>query len=187
MNRAREAAMALHTADDRTKPAIAAAGALVAAAILAGCVQQREPPAPGQTARTEPGMGFFLTSTDDEGAKLTYGRANSDDVWLMLQCRPGSRKVDIFDARHPGARKGDMLTLTSGRVQSALAPTLEPNPAINDGVVVRAQVTTDLPALDGFRQTGAVAVKLGSREYALSASAGEKAQIARFFSACERN
>jgi hypothetical protein len=40
--------------------------------------------------------------------------------------------------------------------------------------------------LDGFRRTGAVAVKLGSREYALNASAGEKPQIARFFSACER-
>lgn len=180
--------MALHTADDRMKARFAAAGALVvaAAALLTGCVQQREPPAPGQTSRTEPGMGFFLTSTDDEGAKLAYGRANSDDVWLMLQCRPGSRTVEIYDARHPGARKGDMLTLTSGQVQSALAPTLEPNPAVNDGVMVRAQATTGLPALDGFRHTGAVAVKLGSREYALSASAAEKAQIARFFSACER-
>jgi hypothetical protein len=180
--------MALRTADERTRAAIfAAAGLLVVGgAALTGCMEQRTPAAPGKAAQVETNVGFFLTSTADEGLKLAYGRANSDDVWLMLQCQPGTRKVDIFDARHPNARKGDVLTLTSGKVESALPATTEPNQANNEGVVVLAHATPDLPALDGFRKTGAVAVKLGPREYALNASASEKAQIARFFSGCEK-
>ncbi len=130
-------------------------------------------------------MGFHLDSTEDEGFKLAYGRANSDDVWLMLECRPGSRKVDVFDMRHPKARAGDMLILVSGKMQSAVAISVEPDVS-SDGVTVQAHATPDLPALDGFRHSGALQVKLGGREYALTASPGEKAQIARFFNGCER-
>lgn len=186
--------MALQTAaDDRTSAALLGAGALLmaVAAVLAGCVQQREPPAAGRTAQAEPGpiqsgMGFFLSSDTGEGAKLTYGRANSDDVWLMLQCQPGARKIDIVDARHPQAKKGDLLVLTSGKLQSALPAELQPDEA-NGGALAVAQASPGLPALDGFRRTGDLAVKLGAREYALTATAGEKGQIARFFSLCEKH
>ena len=79
-----------------------------------------------------------------------------------------------------------MLTLTSGKVQSAIPATLEADDASDDGAVVMAHATPDLPALDGFRRTGALAVKLGSREFALNATPAEKAQIAQFFSGCEK-
>jgi hypothetical protein len=179
--------MAMHAADDRTRTALAAAGALLLAGamILAGCVQQRGPAPPGQTAQVQPGMGFGLSSTPDEGLKLVYGRAGTDDVWLMLECRPGSRKIDVVDVEHPKARKGQMLTLTSGRVQSALSPTLQTDEE-GEGVDVIAHATPDLPALDGFRRTGQIAVKVGSREYALSASEAEKPRIAKFFNGCEK-
>ncbi len=178
--------MALQTADDRTRAELAATGALLlaAAAVLAGCMAQREPAPPGGAAQVDPGMGFFLSSTADEGAKLTYGRANSDDVWLMLQCQPGARKIDIIDARHPQARKGDRLVLTSGKAQSALPADLQADES-GGGALAIAEASPGLPALDGFRRTGDIAVKLGAREYALSATAGEKSQIARFFSLCE--
>jgi hypothetical protein len=180
--------MALHTAVDRTTAVLLAAGVFVVAcaSALAGCMQQRPPAPPGQAAQAQPGMGFFLTSTEDEGLKLVYGRDGSDDVWLMLECKPGSRKVEVFVARHAGAHKGDMLTLTSGKVQSALAAAVEPDAAGAGGVMVLAHATPELPALDGFRRTGSIAVKLGAREYALSASSAEKPQIAKFFSGCER-
>ena len=179
--------MALRTADDRTKATLAAAGALLVAgaATLAGCVQQRAPAPPGQTAKVEPGMGFFLSRTEDEGLKLAYGKDGSDDVWLMLQCKPGTRKIDVLDQRHPNARKGDLLTLSSGKMQSAVPTTLEAGEA-GDGALVLAHTTPDLPALDGFRRTGVLAVKLGRREYALNATAPEKLQIAKFFSGCEK-
>ncbi len=78
-----------------------------------------------------------------------------------------------------------MLILTSGRVQSALSPTLEPDEE-SGGVDIIAHAASDLPALDGFRRSGQVAVKMGSRAYTLSATAPEKAEIARFFSGCGR-
>jgi hypothetical protein len=179
--------MALHTADHRTRAALAAAGALLVAtaAILGGCMQQRAPAPPGQTAQVQPAMGFYLTSTEDEGLKLAYGREGSDDVWLMLQCKPGSHKVEVYDQRHPNARKGDLLTLSSGKMQSAIPTTLEKDES-GEGALVLAHTSPDLPALDGFRRTGALAVKLGSREYALNATPAEKPQIAKFFNGCER-
>lgn len=178
--------MGVRMSDARNGGAVATAGALlVAVAALAGCMAQRTPPSPGQTAKVEPGMGFFYMRNEDEGAKLAYGRANTDEVWLMLQCQPGSRKVDILDTRHSGGRKGEMLILTSGKMQSALPATFQPDEAAG-GNVAMAEATPGLPALEGFRRTGAIAVKLGAKEYALSASRGEKAEIARFFSVCEK-
>jgi hypothetical protein len=178
--------MALHTADDRTTTALLAAGVLVVAGALtmAGCMQQRAPAPPGQAAQTQPGMGFFLTSNDDEGWKLAYGEDGTDNVWLMLECKPGSHKVEVFDLRHRDARKGDVLALRSGQVQSVLPTSLEPDD--ENGVTVLAHGTPELPALDGFRHTGSIAVKVRGREYALSASSAEKPQIAKFFSRCER-
>jgi len=176
------------TADDMTKAARLTAGVFVVAcaSAMAGCMQQRAPAPPGQAAQTQPGMGFFLTSNKDEGWKLVYGRGGTDDVWLMLECKPGSRKVEVFDTRHSGAHKGEMLMLRSGQVQSVLATSVEPDEASGGGVMVLAHATPELPALEGFRHSGSITVKLGAREYALSASAAEKPQIAKFFSGCER-
>ncbi|MGZ3367088.1 MAG: hypothetical protein ACXWKY_20525 [Caulobacteraceae bacterium] len=174
--------MALRAADDRTRSAILAAGAL-SMALLAGCAEQGAPPARDQTARL-PNEGFFFDQDGGE-AKLAYGRANSDDVRLMLTCEAGKRQVEITDAAHGQARAGDMLVLTSGKARSALAASLEPNDETG-GKLAIAHADPALPALDGFRRSGEIAVKLGSREYALSATAGERAGIARFFSVCER-
>jgi hypothetical protein len=180
--------MALHTADDRTKAALLTAGAVVVAGALtlAGCMQQRAPAPPGQTAQIRPGMGFGLDRNEDEGWKLSYGQANTDNLLLMLECKPGSRKIDVFDLDRPKTRNGAILTLSSGKVQSALPVSVEADDGSEDGALVVAHATPDLPALDRFRHSGAIRVKLGSREFALSANASEKAQIAKFFNGCER-
>jgi hypothetical protein len=174
--------MAIRTADDRTGAAILAGAALLIA-VLAGCMAQQAPAPPGQAARL-PSEGFFFAQDGGE-AKLAYGRANSDDVRLMLTCQAGKRLVEITDAGHGEARKGDVLILTSGKTRSVLAANVE----INDesgGKLAIARADPALPALEGFRRSGALAVKLGSREYALSATVGEQAAIARFFSVCAR-
>jgi hypothetical protein len=178
--------MALRTAEEKARAAILAGGAaLVAgAAALAGCVEQKSPPAPDRPAQLSPGEGFFL-NRDDDRVSLAYGRANSDDVRLMLACQAGRKEVEITDAGHRDAHAGQMLVLTSGKVQSAL-PTTVAADAESGGNLAVARAGTGLRALDGFRRSGALSVKLGAREYALSASESEKALIARFFSACER-
>ena len=176
--------MAVRTADDRTRRAILAAGALVVAGVvLAGCAEQRPPTPSGQAARP-PNAGFFFNQDGDE-ARLAYGRANSDDVRLMLRCQAGQRQVEITDAAHGDARQGDSLVLIGGQARSALPAKVETNDE-SGGKLATAHADSALPALDGFRRTGAIAVKLGAREYTLSATAGERADIARFFSACER-
>lgn len=179
--------MELRTADDRTRAALAAAGALLVASagVLTGCMEQRLPSPPGQPAQLQAGMGFFLNRNPDEGWKLVYGRDGTDDVWLMLECQPGSRKIDLYDVRHPNARKGEMLTLISGKVRSVVSADVQANEA-GEGNLILVHTTPELPALDGFRHSGALAVKLGSREYALSASPIEKPQIASFFNGCEK-
>lgn len=174
--------MALRTADDRTGSAILAGGALLAA-VLAGCMAQQAPVPPGQTARL-PSEGFFFDQDGGE-AKLAYGRANSDDVRLMLRCQAGKRQVEITDAGHGEAKTGDLLVLASGKARSPLPASLEPNEETG-GKLAIAHADPALPALDGFRRSGALTVKLGSREFVLSATAGERAVIARFFSVCER-
>jgi hypothetical protein len=178
--------MALHTADEKARAAVLAAGAVLVAgtAALCGCMEQKPPPPPGQPAQASPGEGFFLNREDDR-VSLAYGRANSDDVRLMLECRPGGKEIEITDAGHRDARKGEMLVLTSGKMQSALPATVAAD-AEGGGNLAVAHADPALPALDGFRRTGALSVKLGAREYALNASGTEKALIARFFSACER-
>jgi Flp pilus assembly protein TadD len=183
--------MALHAqSHGMTQAAVAAVGACLVALAggLAGCVQQR--PAPQAQAplpqTLETAGGFFFSRDREEGAKLVYGREGSDDVWLMLLCRPGARDVEITDAHHPEAKAGQMLVLGSGKMQSPLQIRVEANLAANDGALAIARAPTSLPALDGFRHSGLISVKLGARQYLLSANAREKPAVARFFSACER-
>ena len=164
----------------------AAVGAsLVAlAAILSGCTQQRAPAPPGVAATVGPKAGFFFNRTDDV-VTLAYGLPNSDAVTLMLHCEAGKRAIEITDAGHKDAKAGQMLTLASGNVQSALPVKLASDEE-SGGALAVAHASPDLPALDGFRHTGLISVKMGERQYVLTASPSEKDGIARFFSACER-
>jgi hypothetical protein len=147
-------------------------------------MQQRAPAPPGAASTLSPKAGFFFNSADGV-ATLAYGLPNSDAVTLMLHCDVGTRAIEITDAGHRNAKTGQMLVLASGNVQSAL-PVKIASDEESGGALAVAHASPDLPALDGFRHTGAIAVKMGERQYALTASADEKVSVARFFSACER-
>ncbi|HEY4029264.1 MAG TPA: hypothetical protein VGM25_02890 [Caulobacteraceae bacterium] len=175
--------MALRTADDRTRSAALAGGALLVV-VLAACVAERTP-APPKVAAGLPHEGFGLDSNPDEGLKLVYGVEGTDNVTLMLECQPGSRKIAVIDFDHPDAQRGQALTLASGQTRSVLEPTLETNEE-DGGMIVTGHVTPDLPALDGFRRSGRIAVSVGSKGYMLSATTTERLKIERFFSGCDR-
>lgn len=178
--------MALRTADTRTSAAIAAAGGslLLLAGVLAGCMQQHTAPvATGPTL--VPGYGLFFND-DGDSASLAWGRANSDDVQLMFQCRKGSRSVEITNVAHEADKdRQAMMVLTSGQMQSPLPASAQANEE-GEGVLATAHAPTSLPALDLFRRTGVISVKYAGRQHGLSASAREKPAVARFFGACER-
>jgi hypothetical protein len=92
--------------------------------------------------------------------------------------------VEITDAGGE-ARSGERLVLRSGKARSALPATVVTNEE-SGGKLTVAHADAALPALDGFRRSGSITVALGSREYALSATAAERDGIARFFRVCER-
>jgi hypothetical protein len=163
---------------------VAAAAALFAlAAVLAGCNLQRTP-APPQSAPRLADTGFFFND-DGDSAALAYGRANTDDVALMLQCEKGARRVDIIDAAHPGARKGQGLTLISDGARSDLPTRVEPDEE-RGALLASGLAPTDAPALIAFRKTGRMAVKLGDRAQLYAATPAELISVARFFAACEK-
>ena len=175
--------MAVQRAETGNGTAIVAAAAslFALAAVLAGCNLQRSPaPTPQLSAKT----GFFFND-DGETAGLAHGEANTDNVDLMLQCDKGARRVEITDAAHPGARKGEALTLISDGARSDLPTRVEVDEE-RGAPLASGGATTDTPALIAFRKTGRMTVKLGAREQAYAATPGELISVARFFAVCEK-
>jgi hypothetical protein len=133
-----------------------------------------------QQARLDPSFGLFFNQSG-QSLTLAYGRANSDDVGLVLQCQSGSRQVDVSDlARRSSA---DRLTLTSNNATDALParvdtsggpPTLWAKTAISSG------------AMQGFRTTGRIGVSSAGARYTVSADSAERQGVERFFRACEK-
>jgi hypothetical protein len=151
--------------------------AALAAAGLAGCAGGGSGALPAQTI---PSYGLHYMS-EGGSAKLAYGRANSDDVGLMLQCRKGSRQVEVTDAIRAVAPSSPTLVLTAAGARSALKPRVQ---AGEGGGLLIAQTSSDDPALRAFRGSGRMEVASGPSRYGIVASAGEQSQVEQFFSAC---
>ena len=114
-------------------------------------------------------------------ATLAYGRANSDDVGLVLQCQAGSRLVDVSDVARNA--RADSLTLTSGKAQTRLPARLD---TATGQPTLWAKADVGNPALAAFRQTGAVVVAAGGTRYRVDASRQEMAGVQAFFRTCDR-
>jgi hypothetical protein len=157
---------------------LALTGLLTGAAVLAACTQDGRQA--GYATNLTAGFGLFYL---DEGpsAKLAYGQANSDNVGLMLQCQKGSRMVEVSDA----VRSAPAPTLTL--VSAGKTAALKAQVMSGDGpAVVTAQAPSASPVLAGFRQSGKIEVSYAGLRYGVAAKPNEKANVERFFSACER-
>jgi hypothetical protein len=171
----------------------AAASLLALAAVLAGCnPSQRQPASPQTPPRLEPGAPqalapsgrSFFFNDDPERASLTYGVGGTDDVDVMLECAPRSRRIEITDVVHP-AQKGQMLILISGAARADLPAKVQADEEAGRDLA-SAKAASDLAPLTAFRATGKLSVGLGGRTLALSASASEMTSVTRFFAVCER-
>ncbi len=127
------------------------------------------------------GLGLFF---NDQGADvaLAYGRAGSDDVGLMLQCRKGAGTVTVSDVLRQAP--APQLVLSSGGGRSVLSATVQPGQSAEPRIV-EADAAVDAPALQGLRRSGRIEVAYGEVRYSVRASAEEKAGVDRFFSACQ--
>ena len=79
---------------------------VVAAAALSGCATPTEP--------LDPEMRWGISANAEEGAKLVLGVPETDEVRMMLTCRPRSGQVEITVV----ALRGDpaAVELRSGKV-----------------------------------------------------------------------
>lgn len=152
---------------------IAAAG--LAATLAAACAS--EPPQPTQT----PGMGWSLSQVEGEGAKLVYGRPQSDDVVIMLTCEPRSNQVHIAALADKGA--AHELALKSGDKQRRYPA--EAGPAgFGDGLVLESATRPDDPVLAAFAASGRLSVDAGGRAVAVPAADPRRART--FLASCAR-
>jgi hypothetical protein len=153
---------------------MAMASLALAACGLAGCG--------GAQSGLFPQFGLYFNQ-DSQGANLAYGRANSDEVGVMLQCAKGSRQVELTDVA-PG-KPHEQLVLASGTQRVSLPAKL----LIDDtgAPLAEATLSLDAPVLQGFRRSGVIAVSLGGLRYGLKAKRGEQAAVSSFFTACEHS
>ena len=125
-------------------------------------------------------MGWHLVH-EGTRAKLAYGAENSDHILFMLSCAPGEGVVDVFGMAAPEA---DGLTLASTNGQSALDARPQVDP-MTGSMMVETQMRLNAPALEGFRETGALTLAGASgRPMALNANVDEQPGIEAFFAHC---
>lgn len=158
--------------------AILAATLIIGGVALCACGHDQD------LTRASVPSGFGLHYNDQGStAALAYGRANSDDVALMLQCRKGSGRVQVSDVVRdvPVSR----LVLKSSGKRSELAVKLDPG--MSDGPrVLTGETGAGDAALAAFRKSGRISVSFGETRYGLAAREQEHAGVERFFKACER-
>jgi hypothetical protein len=133
----------------------------------------------GPQASVGSDIGLYL-NTSGSTATLAYGRPNSDDVGLVLQCQAGSRMIDVSDVVRGGAPSS--LVLTSGSARSQLPARLDSS---TGQATLWAKANVSAPALVAFRGTGRIGVAVGGARYGIAASCEEQAQVESFFRTCE--
>ena len=151
-----------------TRSAVAALCVILAA----GCSHGGEGPV------KPPGMGLYF-SRGGVAATLAYGRPNSDDVALVLECQAGSGQVDISDIARRSGANGLILTSGTSRVVLPTRTDTTLGPA-----TLWARASSAAPVLAAFRRTGRIGVQSPGARYTVEAAADERPGIEQFFQAC---
>ena len=138
------------------------------AAALAGCAHEQ----------AADGTYRWAYLADDGDPRLAYGRPNSDDVVLMLNCQPGQDQVRVSAL----GLAGQEIILTSGKTESRF-----PAQALEDEMsgsrLLEGRGRTTAPALANFRKSGELAVMNNGR-HSLAAASADRGKVKAFFKAC---
>jgi hypothetical protein len=153
---------------------------MVAGLVLALPAAQARPPRASDPPKVSYTLGY-----DEVGGrvvKLTWGVDGSDDLLLMLECRKGAGRVELYDLSGYADRDG-RITLTSAGKQTVIVGRLEllDGPGDSD---VHAAAPASAAAFVGFRATGRITVSAQGGAYVISADKASLANVARFFAAC---
>lgn len=155
------------------------------AALTAGCASTPPPatgPVPVEAGAPQPLADHDWVYDDDEGdLHLTYGRDESDDVWLTLRCEPGSGTIGLDQYVAPaGARE---IALESGG-DTETWPARPEADELNDGVYLVAEAEAGTPVFQRFRRLGWLAAYGPDWRAPMVARPGSLPGIERFFAAC---
>lgn len=144
-------------------PAVAALG------LVAFAAQSRDVAPQAEGVMATPVMGW---SVHHEGAlaKLAYGVAHSDQLALMVTCRPGDATATAYgDVEIEGAR------LTQARLQ------IDP---LSGGDAGETTIPVSHPALAGLAQTGRMTVVGDAGRFQLAASPEDRRLVRDFLAYC---
>jgi len=140
-------------------PALAALGLIAASA-----QSQAE-------SRQPVGLGWHL-SREGEMAKLAYGLANSDQLALMIMCRPGQAHAVVYGDMAPASRR-----LTPVSANNAIDP-------LSGGLVQESRIRLDDPALRRLAREGKMPVVSDAGRSELRAVGQDRRAVAGFMSYC---
>jgi len=149
---------------------ITAFAALGLTALLAGCAHEKA---------ALDGYRWAYLADGAEAPRLAYGRPNTDDVVLMISCRPGQDQVDVSAV----GLSGGEIVLASGRVESRFAAARVED-ALSQGGVLEGRGKASAPALDGFRKSGDLALLTQGERHSLTADSADRGRVRAFFKAC---
>jgi hypothetical protein len=137
---------------------------------LAGCAHEKV---------AEGGYRWAYLEAPQDAPRLAYGRPNSDDVVLMISCRPGQDQVDVSAL----GLSGSEIVLTSGRNESRFpADALEDE--VSGGKLLEGRGRTSAPALANFRKSGNLALLTKGERHDLAAGSADQGHVKAFFKAC---
>ncbi len=148
---------------------IAAFAALGFAAALAGCAHEKV---------ALDGYRWAYLEDGAEAPRLAYGRPNSDDVVLMISCRPGQDQVDVSAV----GLSGGEIVLASGRTESRFTAA-KVDDALSQGLL-EARGKASAPALDGFKRSGDLVLLTQGERHSLAAGSADRGHVKAFFKAC---
>lgn len=149
---------------------IVAFAALSLAVLLAGCAHEKV---------ALEGYRWAYLAEGSETPRLAYGRPNTDDVVLMISCRPGQDQVNVSAV----GLSGGEIALASGRTESRFAAA-RVDDALSQGGFLEGRGKASAPALDGFRKSGDLALLTQGERHSLAAAPADRGQVRAFFKAC---
>ncbi len=126
------------------------------------------------------GYDWFF-GAEERDLWLLYGVAESDDIWLSLNCVSGTGKLDLSipaDEDHPKS-----ISLESGGETETYPANSEPS-ELWDGVLLTATAQTRDPVFQRFRRTGWIATYGADHRSLMVPHADSVGGIEKFFDAC---
>jgi hypothetical protein len=149
----------------------------LAAAALAGCAYQHTPAPAAPVAN----YSWGLMHSSGEGEKLAYGEPNTDNVVVMMVCRPHSGVVQIvLPGRVAGAKP---LRLASGG--KTIRIIVLPPTGDEDVDLLHTDLKAGDPVLAGFAENGDLAILDAGGRTPLPVRPTERRLAGEFLAACK--